>query len=120
MTDKSNNLSEQLKVHGRAIQRSLSGISDAGKQVIANINAGFDEAQRRVDEMQQLADFVEGKPPKGMAHEHLGIVHGGEYVISAADDKVRRELLDRHFGSENVNRSINDDGGVVITINIPN
>lgn len=120
MSDKSEKLNEKLKIHGEAIQKSMSGVSETAKRAIANVNAGFDEAQRRIDEMQRLADFAAGKPPKGMANQHLGIVHGGEYVISAADYKVRRELLDKHYESENLTRSINDDGDVKITINLPN
>lgn len=120
MSDKSNNLNEMLKTHGEAIQKSMNGISENAKKAIANVNAGLIEAQRRVDEMQRLADFAKGLPPKGMAYEHLGIVHGSEFVISPDDYKAKRNVLDKHFGSENVNRSINDDGGVVITINIPN
>lgn len=120
MTDKPNNLNEQLKMHGQAIQGSLTGISDAGKRAIANIDKGFNEAQRRIDEMQQLADYVAGTPNNGMNHQHLGIVHGSECVISAADDKTRSELLDGYYEGENFTRLINDDGEVVVTINVPN
>ena len=119
MTDKPNNLNEQLKMHGQAIQGSLTGISDAGKRAIANIDKGFNEAQRRIDEMQQLADYVAGTPNNGMNHQHLGIVHGSEYVISEADYKARRKLLDKHYQSEKFTRSTNDDGEVVVTINVP-
>lgn len=97
----------------------IPNASDKAKQAISNINAGFDEAQRRVDEAQRLADFVAGKPPKSMANQHHGIVHGCEYVISAADDKARRELLDRLYESENVTGSIGGGGNVAITINTP-
>lgn len=53
------------------------------------------------------------------ATQHLNTVHGGEYVISAADDKARRDLLDKHYESKNIKRSIDKDGDVVITINVP-
>ena len=120
MSDKSEKLNEKLKIHGEAIQKSMSGVSETARQAIADINAGFDEAQRRVDEMQRLADFAKGKPPKGMAYEHLGIVHGSEFVISPDDYKAKRNVLDKHFGSENVNRSIDNDSDLVVTINVPN
>lgn len=120
MSDKSNNLSEQLKIHGQAIRRSMIGVSDTAKQAIADINAGFDEAQRRVEEMRRLADFVAGKPPKGMAYEHLGIVHGGEFVITKEKHQAKRDLLDRHYEGERMTRSIDNEGDLVVTINVPN
>lgn len=89
MTDKSNNLSEQIKIHGKVIQKSMSDISETARQAIADINAGFDEAQRRIDEMQRLADFTESKSPKGMASQNLGIVHGKEYVFEKSLERHR-------------------------------
>lgn len=120
MDDKSNNLNEQLKIHGQAIQKSMSVVSDTVKQAIADINAGFEEAQRRIEEMQRLADFVAGKPPSGIATQHIGIVHGGEYVISQADHKAKRELLDNHYEGKYVIRSMGVDDDLVVTINVPN
>lgn len=107
----------------------IPNVSDKVKQAVANINAGFDEAERRIDEAQRLADFVAGKPPSNMAHQHLGIVHGnanvirtalerGEYIISKDEHKARRKFLDKHYESENLTRSIDSDGDVVITINV--
>ncbi len=119
MDDKSNNLNEQLKIHGQAIQESIGGVSDTVKQAIADINAGFIEAQRRVDEMQRLADFVAGKPPSGIAIQHHSISHGGEYVISQADHKAKRNLLDNHHEGEYVIRSMGVDDDIVININVP-
>lgn len=94
-------------------------ISDKAKQAIDSINDAFDEAQHKVYEMRRLANFTEGKPPKSMVSQHLGIVHGSEFVMSRAEHRAKRDLLDKHYESENVTRSIDDDGDVVITINIP-
>lgn len=74
---------------------------------LANINRSVD------------IGIVMNKPLNVGATQHLGIVHGGEYVISAADDKARRKLLDKHYQSEKFTRSTNDDGEVVVTINVP-
>lgn len=100
MDDKSNNLNEQLKIHGQAIQKSMSGVSDTVKQAIADINAG--------------------KPPSGIATQCIGIVHGGEYVISQADHKAKRELLDNHYEGKYVIRSMGVDDDIVVAINVPN
>lgn len=90
-------------------------VSDKAKQALDNINACFDEADRRVESMQRLADFVAGRPPNGMAHEYLGIFHGGEFVMSPNNHKSRRDLLDRRC--KGMNRSV--VGDVVVTINMP-
>lgn len=123
MDDKPNNLSEQIKIHGEAIQKSMGDISETARQAIADINAGFHEAQRRVDEMQRLAEFAAGKPPKGMANQHLGIVHSGEYVykgINSVECSLMRKNLAR------LRRSLDGDithssesVDATITINIP-
>lgn len=42
MDDKSNNLNEQLKIHGQAIQKSMSGISENAKKAIENVNRSID------------------------------------------------------------------------------
>lgn len=93
-------------------------VSDEAKQAINNINDAFDEAQLMIRNAENMVRFAQGLPPKGMAHEHLGIRHGSEFVISRADYKAKRSLLDKHFGSENINRSINDDGDVVVNIKV--
>jgi len=56
-------------------------VSDKAKQAIDNIKDAFDEAQLMIDSAEYWARFAEGKPPKGMATQHLGIVHGQEYVF---------------------------------------
>lgn len=94
-------------------------ISDKAKQAITNINDAFEEAQLMIDSAEYWARFAQGLPPKGMAFEYLGIVHGSEYVISEADYKARRKLLDKHYQSEKFTRSTNDNGEVVVTINVP-
>lgn len=50
-----------------------------------------------------------------------GIVHGREFVLSDTEHQAKRDLLDKHYQSERFTRSTNDDDGeVVVTINVPN
>lgn len=52
--------------------------------------------------------------------EHIGIVHGAEYVITKDKHQAQRDLLDKNYEGDSFTRSIDDDGNVVVTINVPN
>lgn len=67
--------------------------------------------------VQAISDAFSKK--RANNHQSHGIVHGGEYIISAADYRARRKLLDKHYKSERLTRTTNGDGEVVVTINVP-
>lgn len=97
----------------------IPNLSDEAKQAINNINTAFAELQTVIDGMQRRADFAQGKPPKGMAYEHLGIVHGSEYVITKDKHQAQHDLLDKNYEGNNLNQSISDTCDLIVTINVP-
>ncbi len=48
-----------------------------------------------------------------------GVVHGGEYLLSNAENKSRRSALDTFIGNKNVTRKVDGNGNVFITVNNP-
>lgn len=104
----------------------MTELTDKQKGIMADIDATFSEIQHRVngfygnltdDQLARLnknidSDIATNRPVNVGANQHLGIVHGSEFVISAADDKVRRELLDKYCEGENFMRCTDDDGEV--------
>lgn len=112
----------------------MTKFTDKQKAIMVDIDTTFSEIRHRINDFyENLTDeqlttlnhnvdmgIVENRPVNVGANQHLGIVHGSEYVISASDDKARRKLLDKYYEGEKFTRSINGDGEVVVTINVPN
>lgn len=75
-------------------------------------------AKRARIAVQAIADAF--SKIKANNRQSQGVVHGSEFVVSRANHKTKRDLLDRHYEGEGMARSIDNDGDLVVTINVPN
>ena len=101
-------------------------LSDKGKQAINNINAAFDEVQALASIFDATVRKTLSTPSRKPSPPDIplelpdGIVHGAEYVITKAEYKAKRDMLDKHYESEGFDRKVDANGNVVINIRAHN